>query len=864
MDVAAVVERLRSSKAQVKHVAWVPGRPVCNAPAPHFVLPPELGAVLGRSRALPLYSHQSEAISAALAGRSVVVSTPTASGKSICFLAPLLHKLTEEDKPTKAGRALVLMPLKALAHDQVRSIRALLETARACADVAEASGALPAKSIARLRRMSNLTVETYDGDLRADARADVRKSAVIVVTNVDMLHCALLPHHSAWPKQFWAHLKMVVVDESHSYRGVYGSHAALVLRRLTRVCSSYGSAPSFLCCSATVANPGQHAALLTGVADQVVVTQSGAPSGAKALLLWQPPEAAHPANGVVADAADAPAKPLRRSAYQEAGDVVAELVSYGIKPLVFVPARKLAEIVAAATRTALRERGLLQAAGCVESYRAGYTPSERRDLERRLACGDVSALVSTSALELGIDIGELDATVHVGVPDTAAQQWQQAGRAGRRGNSPSMAVVIATERPLDLFYLAQPEKLATRQPEAAHIDPTNVALLTLHLAAAASELKVVAEDAPLFGGERTFADAIRGAVNSRSLVYEPGIRAYGCPTNSPAQGISIRGSTSRATVELHDEAQYTPAAQQAPNVQGGGDDVAHAPASLVEVIEASQAPYKVHPGAVFHHRQAVYEVSTFDPMTGIALGRRIQDTPLTTAARERSAVRQVRVHRSASVGAAWAALGRVHVASAVTGFCKINQVTQHTLFEREFPAPGFPALNMETDALWFQLPLEVVARLQASGGMREACAGLRNLCMALLPSVVACEPGDVGTTVVFPDPNAQDGDDNDDCSAVTLYVFDTHGGCGLCAIAFDSLESLWRQCLAVCDRCPCTEGCASCTQAAGWGRWGGREAATGKQQCKILLQGLLGAWMHGARASVSTGTAKSAGVSVGQ
>ena len=856
MDVTAVVARLQQTKAQVKSVSWVPSRPANHRPpAPGFTLPPELGAVLGRARALPLYSHQYEALAAALGGKSVVVSTPTASGKSICYLAPLLHRLSDEERPTKSGRALVLMPLKALANDQVRAIRALLDTARQCADAAEASGALPAKSIARLRRMANLSVDTYDGDVQADQRAEVRRGAVIVVTNIDMLHVAMLPHHTCWPNQFWAHLRLVVVDESHTYRGVYGSHASLVLRRLRRVCASYGSTPSFVCCSATVANPGAHVALLTGV-EHTVVNESGAPSGAKALMLWQPPEAAH--HGDVGPGGDgAPPRAVRSSPYQEAGVVIAELVAAGLKPLVFVPARKLAEIVAASARAALASRSLPNAASRVESYRAGYSPEERRDLERRLCSGDVSALVSTSALELGIDVGQLDATVHVGVPDTAAQQWQQAGRAGRRGGQASMAVIIATERPLDLFYLAQPDALAQRQPESAHIDPTNVALLTLHIAVAAAELKVVAEDAPLFGGDKPFAEAIRGAVNMRAIAYEPGIRAYGSCLPSPAMGISMRGSTSRETVELHDEATFT-----GKKAAGGGGAAAPdwvPPAgltggSLIEAVEACHAPYKVHPGAVFQHRQLVYEVSTLDMAAGIALGKRIQESPLVTSARERSTVREVRVFRDRTVCCAWAALGRCHVASQVTGFVKMNTISQQVVFEHEFPAGGYAALNMETDALWFQLPTEVVLKLQPTGSLREACAGLRNLTLALLPSLVACEPSDVGTTVVFPDTNAGWEADDTGGGAVKIYVYDTHGGCGLCAIAYESLEPLWRQCLAVVERCPCPTGCASCTQA---GR-SGREAGVAKPACKALLQGLLGAWMKdGGRASMSTGGTRS-------
>jgi len=827
VDVRAVVARLQQTKAQVKHAAWVDGRPANYTPAPGFQLPPELAAILGRARALPLYSHQSKAIAAALAGDSVVVSTPTASGKSICYLAPLLHLLSD----VKRGTALVLMPLKALANDQLRATRALLVLAGECADAAEVSHppALPAATIARLRRIAALSVETYDGDLNDQSRPEVRKSVSIVFTNIDMLHTGILPNHRKWPVLFWANLKAVVLDEAHVYAGVFGSHAALVLRRLLRITTNYGSSPAFLCCSATVANPGEHIQRLCGRAP-VVITENGAPGGPKAILLWQPPECAD--HGGAPRGAGDSAKPQHKSAYQETGEAVAELVASGLRPLVFVAARKLAEIVASAARVALKARSLHTSAAGVESYRAGYTSADRRELELRLSGGSISALVTTSALELGIDVGELDATVHVGVPLTGSAQWQQAGRAGRRGGSASLALIIATERPLDLFYLDKPEELKERKPEAAFIDPANLALLILHLGAAAFELKLVTEDAPLFGGKQLFAAAIQGAVNAGAISFEPGIRAYGCLLNSPAVGIGIRGGTSRETYQLHDIARME-----------RGEAV---PSSLVEAVEASHAFFKIHEGAIFHHRACVYEVVSLDLNSRVARARLIHDSPLNTAARDRSTVQEVTVFRSRAAGATQAWVGRLHVTTHVVGFVKINMVKGENIFEKNFPPPGLKALDFQTDGVWFELPKELVNRLTPSGALREACAGMRNLALALLPSVVACEPGDIGCHVVLPSDSGDGGD-----ASLRVYIYDTFGGVGLCQQVYDKLEQMWRTCLAVLESCACATGCASCTQAGRHGRDGGMA----KNETCVVLQGLLGAWMGGGRASIhSTST----------
>jgi len=437
--------------------------------------------------------------------------------------------------------------------------------------------------------------------------------------------------------------------------------------------------------------------------------------------------------------------------------------------------------------------------------------------------------VSTSALELGIDVGELDATVHLGVPDTASAQWQQAGRAGRRAGGASLAVVVATERPLDLYYLANPEALSRRLSEATHVDPCNRALMEMHLAAAADELPLVAEDAEFFGGLENYAGGLQGAVNAHAIAYDPGIRSYRCCMESAAFKISLRGSTSRDKWELHDSALLNTSGQPCPE-------------SLVETVDSARAYYKVHEGALFHHRERVYEVTRLDATLKLALGRQVNDTPFVTAARDKCTVLEVRTQATKPVAASHAWLGRLHVTTLVTGFVKQNQMKGENVFEKTFPPPGFNALDLETDGVWFSLPRELVDRLAPTGALKEAVLGVRNLVLALVPSVAACEPGDIGAAVVFPSDSNAEGATS---SSAKLYVFDSFGGVGLCSKIYDNLEPLWAQCLAVLDRCGCSTGCASCSQA---GR-SGKESGEAKKECRVVLQGLLGAWMTGGKAS---------------
>jgi len=692
--------------------------------------------------------------------------------------------------------------------------------------------------------MAAIVCNTYDGDLEFDDRAATRKATQLVFSNIDMLHASLLPGHRRWPGRFWKGLRHVVLDEAHVYSGVFGSHCALVLRRLRRVVDMYGARQraTFLCSSATMANPAAHVELLTGCRP-VCIDVSGAPSSRKAVLLWQPPEM--PPEATQGGRGDEGDVPQRKSIFQEAGEVLCELVASGMRPLCFVSARKLAEIVASNARTALRERGLNAAADGVESYRGGYSPTERRDLESKIKAGLVSAAVTTSALELGIDIGMLDVTVHVGVPDTGCSQAQQMGRAGRRAEAgASLAVIIAAERPLDAFYLSSPDKLAGRPPEPSHINPFNAVLMRLHLPAAAQELGLISGDAELFGGMDVYSAALKGCVNERTLSYNAGIKSYECllQDKNCARTVSIRGGLSRQSVALHNVALLD---RNEPCV-----------GSLIEEVEAKTATLRVHVGALFRHRLACFEVTYLNLERGLAMAKLVSatDVPLVTVPLQRITVREVRVERRREVGAAVCCLGRVHVTSRVLGFQKRNLVRNTKVSNQEFTPPGLPCMDLETDAAWFDIPTELALRLDPEKA-KAALAGVRNLAASLLPGFCACDASDIGAALVMEgdplppppqEPQPADGTvaappaDPGAATASRVYIFDSYGGVGLCEIVLESMEELWRTALAVVERCTCAAGCASCTQA---GRgFTARDAGDAKAESAIVLRGLLSVW----------------------
>ena len=415
-------------------------------------LHPDVRAALARQGIDFLWSHQSEAFYTAMAGPTIV-TTGTASGKSLCFQLPTMHMLAGDAR----ARALYLYPAKALSQDQARSLHAF--------------------------GVKQVRPAIYDGDTPREQRLAVRRRANLVLTNPDMLHLGILPNHQAWG-DFFSNLAVVVIDEAHVYRGIFGSHVANVLRRLRRVCDAYGTAPRFLLASATIANPGELATTLTGLDDMTVISRDGSPGTRRTIAMWNPP---------LKDEATA----ARRSSIAEAADLFAELVAEGARTIMFMKSRKAVELMAKFASRELDSRGRPDLAERIAPYRAGYTPAQRREIEQRLVSGDLLGVVSTDALELGIDIGALDAAICVTFPGTVASLRQMWGRAGRRGRG--LAIYVAGEDALDQFFCRHPDEFLERPVEAAILDPFNEQVFAAHLLCAAHEGPLEAADAGFLG-----------------------------------------------------------------------------------------------------------------------------------------------------------------------------------------------------------------------------------------------------------------------------------------------------------------------------------------------------------------------------
>src|SRR5580693_9810525 len=448
------------------------------------------------ARGIPrLYTHQAAALEHADAGRNVVVVTPTASGKTLCYNLPVLNRLTAEP----GARAMYLFPTKALAEDQLHEFQAAVD----------AMG-------------SPIRAFTYDGDTPRDARRQIRERANVVLTNPDMLHSGILPHHTKWAKCF-ENLRYVVIDELHYYRGVYGSHLANLLRRLKRICEFYGSAPQFICCSATIANPKELAEALTESPFELV-NRNGAPSGEKYFVFYNPPVVNRQLG-------------IRRGYLQETRRIAIEFIERHQQTLVFANSRLATEILVKYLRDAI-ERGPLPG-DAIRGYRGGYLPRERREIERKLREGDIRAVVATNALELGVDIGSLDAVVMAGYPGTIASTWQRAGRAGRR-QSASLAVMVASSAPLDQYVVEHPEYFFERPPESAHINPDNVEILLGHLKCAAFELPIA--DGEKFGPHET-TEPCR-FLEETGFLHRSGDNWHWTSETYPADATGLRSITS--------------------------------------------------------------------------------------------------------------------------------------------------------------------------------------------------------------------------------------------------------------------------------------------------------------------------------
>ncbi len=800
-------------------------------------LPAPLQSALQRAGIGQLYSHQVEAIELARAGRDLVVVTGTASGKTLCYNLPVLEACLRE----RTSAALYLFPTKALCQDQLGTLEQL-----PFAEPELARSARPA---------------VYDGDTPQSQRRCIRAEANLVLTNPDMLHVGILPYHAKWARLL-ARLRFVVLDEVHTYRGIFGANVACLLRRLQRLCEHYGSRPQFLAASATIANPAELVERLVGRPVELI-ERDGSPSGPKYFLLINPP----------------PVRPdatLRRSASELAAWLMAELIRLGAQVIAFTRTRQGAELVYRSVRDRLGP-GLGER---VRAYRGGYLPQQRRAIESALFRGELKGVVSTNALELGIDVGSLDAAILIGYPGTIASAWQQAGRAGRR-NLPSLAVLIAQNDPIDQYLVRHPEYLIEGSPEHAVVDPENQYVLANHMLAAAFELPLDEPDAERFGPA---AAPIASRLEQAGHVNRVGTRFFPTAPLSPAAEFSIRHMSNNvvAIVERTDDsAAFGKLAVlngfQLPGLDpfGSADTQALGPKTpyaidrcesssgqsgprrgrcgvkppepphgfrVIANVDAISAPELVYPQAIYLHDGDTYFVRKLDLPARLAYVERVETDYYTQAILESQVrVAECRASRvlrqpaagpwqaqrpwletdspdspdkpekfrrsglldsspaaSSPPGVSVACFGHLEVTWRTVAFKKIKFETRENV---GFGSVDLPAQELPTTGLWIVPAQCALAQLRDQGlEPYEGLVGLRNLFVQAMPLLAMCDPRDISGVV-----NASN------LGVPAVFIYDRYpGGLGYCEKGYQLVDRLLQTCWQMVEECPCESGCPSC------------------------------------------------------
>ncbi len=769
----------------------LPAMPAAYAPYPEQT-DPRLRAALAARGIEQLYTHQAEAFAHVLAGQNVVTITPTASGKTLCYNAPVLDAILKDP----SSRALYLFPTKALAQDQLAELHNLVE-------------------LLGEREVPPIGVFTYDGDTPSDARRAIRGKAHVVLSNPDMLHSGILPHHPRWAKLF-ENLKFVVVDELHAYRGVFGSHLANILRRLRRVCRHYGSDPVFICSSATIANPRELAEGLTGRPFELI-DRSGAPRGEKFFLFVNPPVV----NAQLG---------IRRSYLAEARRTAIEFLKHNLQLILFAQSRLATEILTTYLKDAYQ--GPPGSADVIRGYRGGYLPNRRREIERGLREGQVRAVVSTNALELGIDIGALDVAVLAGYPGTIAATWQRAGRAGRR-TTRSAAVLVASSAPIDQFIVRNPSYFFDASPEHALINPDNLHILLDHVKCAAFELPFRPDDE--FGA--IDVQAVLSVLAEEGFVHQADGQWNWTHESYPADAISLRSVSSDnfVVVDITNGERVI-----------GETDFTSGPATLHE-----KAIYIVE-GQLFQVERFDFEgrkayvrmvdcdyytdaitytkvtiLDTFETEArSVAVSRTSDLEPRTSDLEPRTSARAKRAH------------GEVHVVSRVVGFKKIKFYTNENVGSGEL---DLPEQQMHTSSYWLTVPSAVMAALPFGGDdRRDGIIGLAFAMRHIAQLLLMCDGHDIGLSIdggSLEPPSlrgrgatAGQGEVRQPTLAVepNVFIYDNYpGGIGFSRPLFDMHGLLLERTRDLIEGCPCESGCPSCV---------GPEGNTGPHAKRVALE----------------------------
>jgi len=701
------------------------------------------------TRGIPrLYTHQGEALRLSLDGQNVVVVTPTASGKTLCYNLPVFQRLAEDP----GARALYLFPTKALAEDQLHEFQAAVD----------AMG-------------SEIRAFTYDGDTPQDARRAIRERANVILTNPDMLHSGILPHHTKWAKCF-ENLRYIVIDELHYYRGVYGSHLANLLRRLRRICEFYGSKPQFICCSATIANPKELAEALTESPFELV-DQNGAPSGEKYFVFYNPPVVNRQLG-------------IRRSYLAETRRLATEFIERRHQTLVFANSRLATEVLLKYLRDA-SERGPLPGE-MIRGYRGGYLPRERREIERKFRDGEIRAVVATNALELGIDIGSLDAVVMAGYPGSIASSWQRAGRAGRR-QSAALAVLVASSAPLDQYVVEHPEYFFDRSPEHAHINADNLEILINHLKCAAFELPI--HDGEKFGPHET-GELCRFLGEEAALLHHSAGCWHWTSDTYPADAVSLRAVSSDNFVVV--------------DITGDHQVIAD--------VSFSTALSTLHPKAIYLHEAREYQVEKFDYEGRKAYVRRV-DSDYFTDAIDYTEVKELEEFESREVNGARAAHGDVRVNTQVVGFKKIRFYTQENVGAGNL---SMPEQELHTTAFWLHFPTAFLDQFPhlTPTEKQNGLTGLANVLRTVAALLLMCDPRDLGIAITDDIAESARSFEPD------LLLFDNYpGGIGQSQPLFALTAKLLAGAMDVLHGCSCDAGCPACVGPIGEVGERGKETA---------------------------------------
>lgn len=736
MNLAQLLDQLKADDSFGRNVTrWEIMPPT---PGHYSDFPPGLDQrlvdVLRQRGVEQLYTHQAESFALAAAGKSFVVSTPTASGKTLCYNLPVLNKILSDPQ----ARALYLFPTKALSQDQMHEVQ----------------GTVSALGV-------DIKIHTFDGDTPATARRAIRSSGHIVVTNPDMLHQGILPHHTLWVKLF-ENLHYVVIDEIHQYRGVFGSHVANVIRRLRRIANFYGADPQFICCSATIANPRELASRVTGV-EMAEITSNGAPRGEKHFIFYNPPV-------VNAELG------IRQSVIKTTRRIAERFMSSGVQLIVFARSRMRVELLLTYLERAGRKVGIKN--GEVRGYRGGYLPSERRAIEHGLRDGTVTTVVSTNALELGIDIGRLDVCIMAGYAGTIASTWQQAGRAGRRQNL-SAVVLVASSSPADQYIINNPDYFFGRSPEHATLDPDNLVIQMSHLKCAAFELPFLADER---FGEHQVTEILDYLVEMKVL-HQSGDRYHWMADTYPAEDVSLR-SAAPDNVVIIDR-----------SVSGG---------RVIGEMDLFSAQEMLHDDALYIHGAQQYHVDKLDWERREAHVQPVVVDYYTDAQRK-SELKTLTADTERSFAVGQLAVGDVGLISKVTVFKKIKLETHENVGAGRV---HLPEMEMHTTSFWWELPTAMFEHMADQGyDLGDALKGLSHLLGRVAPVFIMADMSDLHSAAMVRSPFT---------GHPTLYLYDSFpGGVGFARRIFTQFEEICEAAATHLNSCPCDNGCPSCVGAVG-------------------------------------------------